>query len=443
MSNNKAITYPSGTILRRKIKGNEEEWELEGHSLCTSIFKINLDSCTGIYFKDDKNSTTKEVKVPPLKTKTMFWIVKEVPYTFNPRFELKEEPMSLDDQREYTRKETDEIEGIISRVEEAFKTLPFETMPEDKLRKKIKQLGIDHFVDPHFAPRDTSIHCITEPYPYQQIVHWRRPHEFMTNPKIFEAGIDPNDIKQGFLPDCWFLSALSSLAERPELVKRLILTKEYNKEGIYRIKLCKNGEWTVVTVDDYIPCYFMGGPMFSRANGDELWVLLLEKAYAKLHGCYYSLRFGFTHHGMIDITGCPTWNLQIPKIEDDGDYEDIEDKAEEIWDKILDADDAGFLISGETPGYDSATEGGGLDAPNGLVPGHAYSIIQAKEGLGVKLFNIRNPWGKYEWNGDWSDNSEQWTDEMIDYFKPVFDTEDGSFWICLEDFVKYFDAVNI
>ena len=81
--------------------------------------------------------------------------------------------------------------------------------------------------------------------------------------------------------------------------------------GIYKIRLCKNGEWIVVTVDDYIPCYYNGGPMFSRSTGRELWVLLLEKAYAKLHGHYYSLRFGFTHHGLMDLTGCPTETINF------------------------------------------------------------------------------------------------------------------------------------
>jgi len=62
----------------------------------------------------------------------------------------------------------------------------------------------------------------------------------------------------------------------------------------------------MVTVDDYFPCYPMAGPMFSKAHGNELWVLLLEKAYAKLHGCYYLLRGGFANEGLIDLTGCPS-----------------------------------------------------------------------------------------------------------------------------------------
>ncbi len=77
------------------------------------------------------------------------------------------------------------------------------------------------------------------------------------------------------------MSALASLAERPALVERLFLTKEVNPHGLYRVKLCKNGEWVTVTIDDYFPCYAMGGPIFSRAHGNELWVLILEKVIYK------------------------------------------------------------------------------------------------------------------------------------------------------------------
>jgi hypothetical protein len=33
------------------------------------------------------------------------------------------------------------------------------------------------------------------------------------------------------------------LAERPALIERLFITKRVNEEGIYRVKICKNGHW--------------------------------------------------------------------------------------------------------------------------------------------------------------------------------------------------------
>lgn len=271
-------------------------------------------------------------------------------------------------------------------------------------------------------------------------MQWRRPHEFMENPQMFSNDIDPNDIKQGELGDCWFLSALSSLAERPGMVRRLFITQNYNKEGIYKIKLCKNGEWVTVTVDDYIPCRYSGGPVFSRAAGNELWVILLEKAYAKLHGNYYALSGGFTTHAMIDLSGCPTEHIKFPQNKED--FDEIEEEANDIFQKMLDADEEGYLISTETSGVDTITEGDGPGAGAGLVSGHAYSVIQVKEHEDIKLLNIRNPWGQFEWNGAWSDNSPEWTEEMKEIFEPILDANDGSFWMSLEDFIMKFEAVN-
>ena len=91
--------------------------------------------------------------------------------------------------------------------------------------------------------------------------------------KIFQETIEPNDIKQGNLGDCWFMCALACIAERPALVERLFITKHYNEEGIYKVKLCKNGEWVIVTVDDYFPCQPMGKPLFSQCRShDSLWI---------------------------------------------------------------------------------------------------------------------------------------------------------------------------
>ena len=71
--------------------------------------------------------------------------------------------------------------------------------------------------------------------------------------------------------------------------------------------MCKDGEWKSVILDDYFPC-FMTNPAqsaFSRSNEDELWVLLLEKAYAKLYGSYDKIESGLAGHAIHDLTGAP------------------------------------------------------------------------------------------------------------------------------------------
>jgi len=130
-------------------------------------------------------------------------------------------------------------------------------------------------------------------------------------PNVFKNSVEPSDIKPGILGDDWFLSALAVLSERPALIERLFLTRHLNEFGVYRVRLCKNGEWHTVTIDDYFPCYPKGPPIFSSCHQNEIWVLILEKAYAKLHGNYYQLRGGFVNEALIDLTGCPSVSYDL------------------------------------------------------------------------------------------------------------------------------------
>jgi len=44
----------------------------------------------------------------------------------------------------------------------------------------------------------------------------------------------------------------------------------------------------------------------------------------------------------------------------------------------------------------------GADGVDGLISGHAYSIIHYFQNDEKRLVKIRNPWGTGEWTGDWS-----------------------------------------
>lgn len=59
--------------------------------------------------------------------------------------------------------------------------------------------------------------------------------------QIFDESISPSDIAQGTLANCYFLSVLSALAEKPERIKKLFIDKEINDKGIYGVWMTKNG----------------------------------------------------------------------------------------------------------------------------------------------------------------------------------------------------------
>ena len=190
-------------------------------------------------------------------------------------------------------------------------------------------------------------------------------------------------------------------------------SKKANSTGKYQIKLCHYGGWEIVTVDDFFPCYPDGGPVYARGHDNELWVLLLEKAYAKLCGSYAALKSGWAYEAMIDLTGAPYSTIRF---EEDSTAKMIEDGT--LWGLVRGYDEMGYIQSASTPGEDTLTVGGerrAKDDSTGLVAGHAYAMLRAREtSCGVKLVEIRNPWGQggMEWNGDWSDKSPLWTEAL-------------------------------
>jgi hypothetical protein len=220
-----------------------------------------------------------------------------------------------------------------------------------------------------------------------------------------------------------------------------------SRVGVYKVRLCINGCWKSITIDDYFPCDVNGGPIYSRNHDSELWVLLLEKAFAKSFGSYHSLRFGYCYEAMIDLTGAPFRNIRFP---DSSVKAQIESGV--LWGYVLDSDRAGYLISAVTYGEDlwseaerpSAAEIKRLGGPRGLVAGHAYTILTAVETrAGHKLIKFRNPWGRGEWQGRWSDNSDLWTDELRTEVGAETIEDDGTFWMCFDDVVQYFYSMTV
>jgi calpain-15 len=49
--------------------------------------------------------------------------------------------------------------------------------------------------------------------------------------------------------------------------------------------------------------------VFSTSAKNDLWVLILEKAWAKLHGSYERIMKGKTHNILRDLTGAPVFEF--------------------------------------------------------------------------------------------------------------------------------------
>lgn len=122
----------------------------------------------------------------------------------------------------------------------------------------------------------------------------------------------------------------------------------------------KNGARQQILLDNYIPTQ-AGAPVFSKAKGNELWVILMEKAWAKIHGNYQRIENGDCGACLRDLTGAPFVNL------------DLEDPEVEkgILEKLIKYDQLNYVMCASLC---DMKKGSGVNSM-GLVNMHAYSLI--------------------------------------------------------------------
>jgi calpain-15 len=303
------------------------------------------------------------------------------------------------------------------------------------------------FTDPDFPPADKSLYSDpSQPVARWQVGKWERPSE--TRDDFDSQGIEwtvlrearPEDIAQGVLGNCWVLSALGVIAEQPQLIEDILITKQYCPElGAYQVRLCRDGRWEVVVVDDCFPCLNTGELVFSKAHRKQLWVPLIEKALAKLYGSYEALNAGRVLLGLSVLTGLPCEKIHVKRPSAKGDEVD----TDLIWARLLSFRERGFPMSAACGG-EGGEEEESTYALLGLESNHAYSILDVRQIGSDQLIRLRNPWGKYSWKGSWSDTDSRWESRpwMRDELRAV-GGDAGVFWMAASDFFQYFCEVDV
>ncbi len=130
---------------------------------------------------------------------------------------------------------------------------------------------ISHFTDPLFPPNSNSIEKkdangnIIDPTVSSdkadnlmerstgKIPEWKTAKDIFgaTRFYLFKDTIEPADVQQQEIGDCYFLSAIAADTEFPQLIYQLFRRTAVSPNGYYEVVLFIDGEWQVVILDDY------------------------------------------------------------------------------------------------------------------------------------------------------------------------------------------------
>ena len=296
------------------------------------------------------------------------------------------------------------------------------------------------FIDTEFGPETGKygagcLYFKSKPpsasYPKPSALEWPDVREVIKDCRFFKDRISSNDVIQGSLGNCWFIGALSVLATRDELLRGSVqdlqvtgqieantvnglfegvyppMFHSLSRKGLYVLKFFKEFAWRYVIIDSRIPMVRQENEykyVFAHCSDpSEIWVPLIEKAYAKLHKCYEALNNGLIDDALVDLTGLAAERIQLQGLD-----------PEILWKSLLEYKQSKSLLGCSIESQDYNGEIVVEGEPTGLLAKHAYGIVEVfevKNNEALKkrhrLIRIRNPWGQREWKGKWSSGDEK------------------------------------
>ncbi|ELU44405.1 calpain [Rhizoctonia solani AG-1 IA] len=290
-----------------------------------------------------------------------------------------------------------------------------------------------------------------------------RVSQLYEKPAFFIDGANCSDIMQGRLGDCWFLSALAIVSTVGELIDKICVARD-EKVGVYGFIFFRDSTWVDVIIDDLLytslPKYDQlsspernlyhfdrdkynsaarkGGKGLYFAKGgteNETWVYVLVVHESARLSNLFAVHLLRKH-----TPNCTATTLRLT--------EDMLQRPSRIlldedrfWEEELLRVNQDRLFGCFIYNTDDSGES---ELVNGLFAGHAYSVISALEVNGKRFLRLRNPWGKVEWTGAWSDGSKEWTAEWLAFLPQLQHKfgNDGEFLMEYKDFLATWTIIE-
>ena len=221
-------------------------------------------------------------------------------------------------------------------------------------------------------------------------------------------GVDvENDVAQGDIGDCWFVSAIASIAQAdPAFIGQHITS---NPNGTYTVLFYKDGKPEPVTVTPDLPLANNGawianaGAEGHSASG-SLWLAIYEKAYAQLRGGYKAIPGGEGSVAYPTLTGrsATQW---------DPGHHSLADVAAALKSGAVmtagTADDKVLWVFGGSELFDH----------NQLVTLHEYRVTSVNTAAHPPTITLTNPWGRTQQQAPYQVTLSQ--DDFRKYFTEI------------------------